>query len=112
MLQDRLEGKGSPDIPVVVVTHHGPSRLSIAPQYEGHPLNPCFVSDLLASFFERPVLWIHGHVHNSLDYQLGNARVVANPRGYRRRGGFENDAFDPAMVIEVPGSACDSGEGS
>ncbi|MEP7298749.1 MAG: metallophosphoesterase [Burkholderiales bacterium] len=86
----------------VVVTHHGPSARSIVPAYEGDDLNPCFVSELPASFFELPQLWIHGHIHSSVDYCIGRTRVVTNPRGYRRRdSSFENGAFRPDLVIEV-----------
>lgn len=103
-LQAKLDA-AAPDLPTMVVTHHGPSHRSIAPKFEGHPLNPCFVSELPESFFDRNVLWIHGHVHNTLDYRLGNDRVVANPRGQHTRDRNENEAFDLALVIEMPGSA-------
>lgn len=86
----------------VVVTHHGPSVRSIVPEYEGNDLNPCFVSELPISFFERPRLWIHGHIHSSVDYRIDRTRVVTNPRGYRRRSGtFENEGFRHDLVIEV-----------
>ena len=89
-------------IATVVVTHHGPSARSIAPGYEGNDLNPCYVSELPASIFEQPLLWIHGHVHSSLDYCVGRTRVLTNPRGYRlRHGGFENPAFKRDLVIEL-----------
>lgn len=86
----------------IVVTHHGPSRRSIVPEYEGDDLNPCFVSDLPGSFFAQPLLWVHGHIHSSVDYRIGRTRVVANPRGYRQRSGaFENADFGRDLVIEV-----------
>jgi hypothetical protein len=86
----------------VVVTHHGPSGQSIVPEYEGHDLNPCFVSDMPLTFFAQPVLWVHGHIHSSVDYLVDRTRVVTNPRGYRwRDGSFENGAFRRDLVIEV-----------
>ena len=86
----------------VVVTHHGPSVRSIVPEYEGHDLNPCFVSELPVSFFARPVLWVHGHIHSSVDYRINKTRVLTNPRGYRRRdSSFENVDFRDDLVIEV-----------
>ena len=36
------------DGPTVVVTHHAPALLSIAPRFLGNPLNPAFASDLTA----------------------------------------------------------------
>ncbi|MEX3932168.1 metallophosphoesterase [Paraburkholderia phymatum] len=93
----------------VVVTHHGVAPLSVHPRFLDDPVSPAFVSDL------RPLLqmadvWIHGHVHDPVDYRVGETRVIANPRGYatnRLMAGapadlkWENPAFDPALVIEV-----------
>jgi predicted phosphodiesterase len=87
--------------PTVVVTHHAPSARSIAEKYADDWVTCAFISDLPHEFFERPVLWVHGHTHTSFDYQLGNCRVVCNPRGYRsKEGGSENPAFKP-LVVEV-----------
>ena len=33
----------------------------------------------------QPALWIHGHVHNSVDVMLGETRVLANPGAYNAR---------------------------
>ena len=88
------------DGPTVVVTHHAPSRRSIHPRYAGALLNPCFVSDA-ERLAGRAALWIHGHTHDSFDYDLRGTRVVCNPRGYARAGVPENPSFDPALCIEV-----------
>lgn len=86
----------------VVVTHHAPSRGSINPKYAGSLLNASFVSDLDAQIARwQPALWVHGHTHDSHDYQLGSTRVVCNPRGYARDGIAENAGFDPALIIRV-----------
>ena len=90
------------DGPTVVVTHFAPSRGSIAARFAGSPLNACFVSDLEPQIRRwQPALWLHGHVHDSFDYRIGNTRVVANPRGYAPNGVVENKDFDPSLVIEV-----------
>ncbi len=90
------------DGPTVVVTHFAPARGSIAPQFAGSPLNACFVSNLEARILRwQPRLWLHGHVHDSFDYQLGATRVVANPRGYAPQGVVENKAFAPGLVLEI-----------
>ena len=88
----------APRRPHVVVTHHAPSARSVAPAFRGKPLNPAFASRLDA-FVEQagPTLWVHGHTHASMDYRLGETRVLCNPKGY----GGENPAFDPALVVEV-----------
>lgn len=94
----------------VVVTHHAPSARSIMPQYEGDSLNPAFASNL-ESLMGAPKLWIHGHMHSSLDYEVNGTRVVCNPRGYTLRSGSrvprdgsaaqENAHFDAGLVVEI-----------
>lgn len=84
----------------VVVTHHCPHPMSVAPKDKGDPLTPAFVSDLSALIeWHQPDLWIHGHTHASFDYVVPGTktRVVCNPLGY----GDENPAFDISMVVEV-----------
>lgn len=93
----------------VVVTHHGVAPQSVHPRYLADPVNAAFVSDL-RSLLETADLWVHGHVHDSFDYRVGYARVIANPRGYaknRLMAGapkdlrWGNPAFNSALVIEV-----------
>ncbi|MDB5956162.1 metallophosphoesterase [Ramlibacter sp.] len=88
--------------PTVVITHHAPSPRSIHPRFAGAPVNVCFVSDaehLLGA--NRVQLWVHGHTHDSFDYDVAGTRVVCNPRGYLREGQQENARFDPGLVIEL-----------
>ena len=68
-----------------------------------------FASDL-GTLLGQADLWVHGHVHDSFDYRAHGSRVVANPRGYplnhrdsnmASRLRFENDGFDPMLVIDV-----------
>ncbi len=93
----------------VVITHHGPHPLSVHPKYVGNPLNSAFVSDL-TDVVRHADLWLHGHVHDGFDYQIGNCRVVANPAGYvlnrsyarsREEFRFENETFNPNLLIEI-----------
>lgn len=89
----------------VVVTHHLPSRKSVAERYLSSILSAAFASNLDA-LVARADLWIHGHTHDSFDYELGGCRVVCNPRGYMRRRTAgelesENPNFDPAKVLTL-----------
>jgi Icc-related predicted phosphoesterase len=88
------------DGPTVVVTHHLPASSSIAKRYANDPLNPAFASSL-ESLIEayRPVLWIHGHTHQPLDYELFGTRVVCNPRGYP--GEHVRNGFRPDLTVVV-----------
>lgn len=83
----------------VVVTHHLPHPNSVHMKYRGDLLNPCFASDLSALVRSPVQLWIHGHTHESMDYEVDGTRVVCNPRGYLPQE--PNERFDPKLVVEV-----------
>lgn len=84
--------------PKVVVTHHAPSRESVQPRYRDDLLTAAFASDL-DDLVAEATLWVHGHLHASVNYRLGDCRVVANPRGYV--GIKEDREFDPAFTVEL-----------
>jgi Icc-related predicted phosphoesterase len=83
----------------VVVTHHAPSLRST--RCKGQDWDCLYGSDL-ESLLEDcgPALWIHGHVHESFEYQLGRTTVACNPRGYLGYG--VNPRFDPTRRCTVP----------
>jgi len=88
--------------PTVVVTHHAPSPRSIHPRFAESILNPCFVSDAESLLDgSRVALWVHGHSHDSFDYEVHGTRVVCNPRGYAKHDSVENRLFDPGLVLDV-----------
>ena len=67
----------------MIVTHHGPTPQSIAPEFAGNNLNPAYVTDLTGLIRERkPDVWVHGHTHNTFQYYEGNTLVMTNPKGY------------------------------
>ena len=97
------------DGPTVAITHHGVHPNSVHPRFANHPANPGFISDL-GDAIQRADLWIHGHVHNSFDYMLGQTRVVVNPGSYALNIGqakgpedlqWENPEFNPAKVVQL-----------
>ncbi|MFD2261354.1 metallophosphoesterase [Lacibacterium aquatile] len=88
------------DGPTVVVTHHAPSRRSIPQIYAEDHTSAAYASDLEWLILEgSPALWIHGHIHTSQDYRIGDTRVICNPRGYWP---IElNPEFNERLVVEV-----------
>jgi predicted phosphodiesterase len=84
----------------VVVTHHLPSIHSVAKRYKSDLLSACFASEL-SHLFGKMAVWIHGHTHDSCDYEMNGTRVVSNPRGYVRSSHAENPRFNPSMIIQV-----------
>lgn len=89
----------------VVVTHHLPSKQSVHERYlSGESLwaeqmNYLFYSDL-EEIVKHANVWLHGHTHDSAEYTVGDTIVRCNPRGYPRRGEFENPNFKE-FIIEV-----------
>lgn len=95
-LQRPFDGK------TVVVSHHSPSEKSIAERFKDSTLSACFASRLDYLFGPPVDLWIHGHTHDNLDYEIMGTRVICNPRGYVRFStGPENLDFDPVLVVEI-----------
>lgn len=80
----------------VVVTHHAPHRRSVHGRFSKSPINPAFASDL-THLLGKPVLWVHGHMHDSFDYVVEGTRVVCNPKGYVK----ENAAFASDLMVTV-----------
>ena len=90
------------DKPVVVVTHMGPTFMSINEKYKHEPVsNGAYVSDLSNLILDNPNIktWVHGHVHDPVDYMVGDTRVLCNPRGYLPWEG--SNGFDPNRSFEV-----------
>lgn len=85
----------------VVVTHHAPSTGSIAPRYAGEWLTCAYASNLddYLLTISKPVLWVHGHTHETFDYTVGNTRVVCNARGFPGDSSGRDRAFDPERVV-------------
>ena len=84
----------------IVVTHHLPSAECVSTRFKKSPLNRFFVSPLDELILQRqPALWIHGHTHDSVDYDLGHTRVVCNPFGYL--GHEINESWDASKIVEV-----------
>ena len=71
----------------IVMTHHCPDLRSCHPKYGVDNLNYAYCNTNLENFIlDRPRIthWIHGHTHDSYDYNIGQCRVLSNPRGYAR----------------------------
>ena len=94
MLADVFDGK------TVVVTHHAPSSRSVHPRYTSNLLTPAFASNLDNLMNgSRAELWIHGHMHESFDYEIYGTRVICNPRGYSPEA--LNPDFRPDRIVEI-----------
>lgn len=87
--------------PTVVVTHMAPSMKSVPEQYARDLTSSAYASNL-DHLVAGADLWVHGHMHESFDYHIGDCRVVCNPHGYMTRTGEpENESFEPGFIAEV-----------
>jgi len=82
----------------VVVTHHVPSPLVVAPEFRGSSLESGFTVDLTDYIETSGIdLWVYGHSHRSVDRIIGRTRVVSNQVGYVAYGeygkNFSGDRF-------------------
>lgn len=96
--------------PNVVLTHHAPSYMSSHPRFAGSKLNGGFCSNLEGFITKHTGVlpfWLHGHVHDGVDYKIAQTRVIANPAGYQYNGMFgvgvylENSTFNKRRCVTI-----------
>lgn len=72
----------------VCITHHAP----FVESNDGYRKDELIYAYCNTRFYAAPVLpdlWVHGHIHKQIDYEMDTCRVVANPRGYKDRHSFQ-----------------------
>lgn len=89
----------------VLVTHFAPHIGSVHRRYfkNGQPgIDSTYWCNNLPELLAECDLCIHGHVHDSFDYQVGSTQIVCNPRGYSRLyDQAENVFFDPRKTVAL-----------
>jgi Icc-related predicted phosphoesterase len=95
------KSKEHADKTVVVITHMGPTWMSVNEKYKGELSNGAYVSDLSNLILDNPNIkaWVHGHVHDPVSYDVGTCQVHCNPRGYIPWE--EDNGFIPGYYFEV-----------
>lgn len=84
--------------PVIIMTHHAPSFMSVRTEFIGDKLNGAYASSLEEMILDHPQIkaWVHGHIHTFKDYMIGDCRVMVNARGYP--GERNADKYGPYEV--------------
>lgn len=87
----------------VLISHYLPSKKSTPDRFKGEMINCIFSSNcehvMHLDEENAPVVWFHGHTHDSFDYVEGKTRVICNPYGYH---GYEtNPNYKPNLLIEI-----------
>lgn len=88
-----------PEFKKVIVTHHAPSRRSVHERFAVDQLNPAFYTPLDGLIMDNDIeLWVHGHMHDSSDYQIEKTRVICNPYGYPSA---KNPNYNKYLVYDI-----------
>jgi Icc-related predicted phosphoesterase len=96
LTESLLENKGKTNI---VITHHAPSLKSIPQTYKEDPISSAYASnleDLILKF--QPKLWIHGHIHEPINYSIGQTKVICNPHGYINE---KYNGYNKELILEI-----------
>lgn len=103
-LDEQITQAEKDGVPVLVVTHHGPTAATEDPYYKGQISSTCFHSN--ADHLIRPPvrMWIHGHTHYNVDLMHQGVRIISNQLGYPREGvlGFRRDGLFTFDKGEAP----------
>jgi Icc-related predicted phosphoesterase len=96
-LTDKLET--NQDNENIIITHHGPSTLSLSKGYEREFSSAAYASNL-NHIIEKysPSFWFHGHLHHSSNYRIGSCQIICNPRGYPDE---RNPYFKPKLTVNT-----------
>jgi Icc-related predicted phosphoesterase len=97
-LQTELERAKNP---VMIFTHHVPTRLCSSREHNESPLSEAFANDLddlIIKYTEKIRYWVFGHSHRSTSREIGKTTIVSNQLGYIIE--HENTGFNPVACIE------------
>lgn len=84
----------------VVMTHHTPTSLSVPDKYKNDRISAGYSSRLEPLIEQyKPVVWCHGHTHDSYDYMLYDTRIICNPRGYAEID--PNEEFEVNKLVAI-----------
>ena len=87
----------------IILTHYAPLKESISTLFKNNILNFIYYTDLNNLILAlKPPLWIHGHMHQSMDYKIGNTRILCNPYGYETKCElYLNPDFTQNLIINA-----------
>lgn len=93
----------------VVVTHHAPSFKSTVRETSEKriALQASYASNMetfISQFSQVIDLWVHGHIHQAVNYQVHGVPVRSNPRGYpvfNPMGSDQPYGFDDKLLLYI-----------
>ena len=89
----------------IIVTHHVPSNLLNAKEFEGSDINDAFTVDL-TDFIKKSGVdyWIFGHSHRNINKNIGKTKCLCNQIGYVMEE--EHLTFDRSKYFELKDNKC------
>ena len=86
----------------IILTHHVPTGLCTAFEFQGSPINGAFTVELGKYIAESGIdYWIYGHSHRNIEAQIGNTHILSNQLGYVAHGEHLKNGFNAGRFIEV-----------
>ena len=87
---------------IVVVSHHLPTTLVVAPHHKVSTLNSAFATELGNYIADSRInIWIYGHSHTNINTVVGNTKVVCNQMGYVYCSEHLMNNFNPSVCVEI-----------
>lgn len=89
------------EAPKFVITHFAPHKNSIHEKYQKDFGSPYWCNHLeeLMGFSEY---WVHGHTHDSFNYNVEGTKVICNPRGVSKTYNISsNNLFNRDLIVNV-----------
>jgi Icc-related predicted phosphoesterase len=84
-----------------VVTHHAPTKRSLSASKQESKYAPFYATDMLDFVMDhQPDVWIHGHLHDTVQYFINDTLVVSNPRGHAGSQIHYNSEFTELKLLE------------
>ena len=93
--------KENPASRTFVITHHAPSFNSVHPGYIDEVLiNTGYASNLSDLILDNPQIehWVHGHIHWTNTYKIGETTIHSYPRGYP---GEDSNTYYPMYLPKL-----------
>lgn len=85
----------------VIVTHFLPATECISPRFRGENLLNKYFANNLGQYIStlENTTWMFGHTHDSVDFYIGDTRMLCNPYGYQNHE--VNPFFNPKLTISL-----------
>ena len=86
----------------IVLTHHVPTELCVAPEFRGSLINGAFTVELGNYIANADIdYWVYGHSHRNIEAEIAGTKIISNQLGYISHGEYLKNGFTPGKFFEV-----------